>query len=238
MNRSKWIAAAVSALLLAGAASAAEKPVKTKDAAKKKTTAAAKFAAGPDKTKLLDPSSLSATAPDVFKVRFDTSKGPFVVEVHRDWSPNGADRLYNLVTNGFYDDVRFFRVVSGFMAQFGLHSDPAVTKAWKPALIEDDPVAQSNVRGTVTFAMRGPDTRTTQLFINYVDNARLDRMGFSPVGQVVEGMDVVDSLYGGYGEGAPRGRGPDQNRIMEEGNEYLSKNFPDLDFVKSARVVE
>lgn len=188
--------------------------------------------------KLLDPSTLTAKAPDVFKVRFDTTEGPFVVEVTRAWAPNGADRVYNLVTNGFYDDTRFFRVVSGFMTQFGINGDPAVGAAWKTATIADDPVAQSNVRGTVTFAMRGPNTRTTQLFINTVDNLRLDNMGFAPVGKVIEGMEVVNALYAGYGEGRPRGRGPDQMRIQAEGNAYLDELFPELDSIRTARIVE
>lgn len=188
--------------------------------------------------KLLDPASLTAKAPDVFKVRFETTEGPFVVEVTRAWAPNGADRIYNLVSNGYYDGVRFFRVVSGFMTQFGINGDPAVNTAWKQATIDDDPVSQSNVRGTVTFAMRGPNTRTTQLFINTVDNIRLDTMGFAPVGKVVEGMDVVDKLYAGYGEGRPRGRGPDQMRLQAEGNAYLDELFPDLDSVVTARIVK
>ena len=186
---------------------------------------------------LLQPATLTATAPDVYKVAFDTSKGPFVVEVHREWAPNGADRFYNLVRNGYYDDVRFFRVVSGFMAQFGLHGDPAINTAWDDASIPDDPVVQSNTRGMMTFAMAGPNTRTTQVYINLVDNARLDRMGFAPFGKVVEGMEVVDALHSGYGEGAPRGRGPRQDRIATEGNAYLAAEFPELDYVKTARIV-
>ena len=144
----------------------------------------------------------------MFKANFDTSKGTFVIEVHRDWAPIGADRFYNLVKNGFYDDVRFFRVIPGFMAQFGIHGTPAVAKLWRPRAIKDDPVKQSNKRGYVTFATAGPNTRTTQLFINFGDNAALDKQGFAPFGQVVTGMDVVDKIYNGYGEGAPRGAGP------------------------------
>ncbi|HEX7705493.1 MAG TPA: peptidylprolyl isomerase [Thermoanaerobaculia bacterium] len=183
---------------------------------------------------LLDPAKLEAKAPDVFAAEFETSKGSFVIEVHREWAPNGADRFYNLVSNGYYDGVRFFRVVSGFMAQFGINGDPKVNAAWQPSTIPDDAVNQSNIRGMVTFAMRGPDTRTTQIFINYVDNARLDSMGFAPFGKVIEGMDVVDALHAGYGEGAPRGRGPAQDRIQSEGNTYLEAEFPELDFVKKA----
>jgi peptidyl-prolyl cis-trans isomerase A (cyclophilin A) len=177
-------------------------------------------------------------APDTFKAKFSTSKGDFTILVERAWSPLGADRFYCLVKNGYYDDVRFFRVVEGFMAQFGIHGNPEVNKVWREASIKDDPVVKSNLRGWVTYAMRGPNTRTTQLFINYADkNKMLDGQGFSPFGQVVEGMEVVDKLYSGYGEGAPRGSGPNQMRIQSEGNAYLSKEFKDLDYVKSARIV-
>lgn len=186
---------------------------------------------------LLTPDSLSETAPDVFQARFETSKGDFVIEVHRSWSPNGADRFYNLVGNGYYDDVRFFRVIAGFMAQFGIHGDAAVSAAWRGRRITDDPVAQSNVRGFVSYAKLGAHSRTTQVFINFGDNSRLDGMGFPPFGRVTEGMDVVDALYSGYGEGAPSGTGPDQARIQLEGNAYLKENFPDLDFVRKATIV-
>lgn len=189
--------------------------------------------------RLLDPSKLTEKAPEVFRARFETSKGPFVIEVHRDWAPKGADRFYNLVKNGFYDDCRFFRVLSGFMAQFGINGNPAVQKHWQKAAVQDDPVTQSNTRGMVTFAMAGPNTRTTQLFINYADrNAFLDQSGFSPFGKVVEGMEVVDSLFADYGEGSPRGNGPDQGRIQDEGNAYLAKDFPKLDYVKTATIVK
>ena len=233
MNASKWMMAGVVALALMSENAAAD-GAKSKEKAKDAPAAAAKAV---DTKSLLDPSKLTAKAPDVFAARFETSKGAFVIEVHREWSPNGADRFYNLVTNGFYDDARFFRVVSGFMAQFGINGDPAVNEAWKPALIDDDPVKKSNARGMVSFAMRGPNTRTTQLFINFNDNNRLDSMGFSPFGSVVEGMDVVDALYSGYGEGAPRGRGPAQDRIQSEGNAYLNASFPELDYIKTARIV-
>ncbi len=186
---------------------------------------------------LLAPDSLTETAPDVFRASFETSRGNFVVEVHRDWSPNGADRFYNLVANGYYDNVRFFRVIAGFMAQFGIHGDTAVSAAWRSHRIDDDSVKQSNTRGFVSYAMGGPNTRTTQVFINYVDNSRLDGMGFSPFGQVVEGMEVVDSLYSGYGESKPRGRGPEQRKIQDEGNAYLKRDFQHLDFVRTATIV-
>ena len=184
-----------------------------------------------------NPAALKEQAPPVYKVEFDTSKGPFVIEVHRDWAPNGADRFYNLVKNGFYDDVRFFRVIEGFMAQFGVNGDPKVSAAWREARIKDDPVKVSNKRTFVTFATAGPNTRTTQVFVNYGDNSNLDSQGFSPFGQVVSGMKVVDSLYGGYGEGAPGGRGPNQARVQSDGNAYLASAFPNLDYVKKATIV-
>ncbi len=183
-----------------------------------------------------DPSSLNEKAPDVYKAKFDTSKGTFVIEVHRDWSPNGADRFYNLVKNGFFNDARFFRVIEGFMVQFGISGNPDLSAVWREARIPDDPVKQSNTRGTVSFATAGPGTRTTQVFINFGDNAGLDGQGFSPFGQVVSGMDVVDSFFKGYGEGAPRGQGPDQGRVQTEGNAYLMTDFPKLDYVKKATI--
>ncbi len=189
--------------------------------------------------KLSNPAALTEQAPATFKANFDTSKGLFVVEVHRDWAPIGADRFYNLVKSGFYDDVRFFRVIEGFMAQFGIHGNPAVMKSWRSAQIKDDPVKQSNKRGYVVFATGGPNTRTTQLFINFGDNSRgLDGQGFAPFGQVVTGMDVVDKIYNGYGEGAPRGNGPDQGRLQAEGNAYLNKDFPKLDYIKTATIAK
>ena len=185
---------------------------------------------------LMNPAALNAPAPATYKAKFDTSKGAFEIEVHRDWAPAGADRFYNLVKNGFFDNARFFRVVSGFMVQFGIHGDPNVSAQWRQARINDDPVKQSNGRGMVTFATAGPNTRTTQVFINFADNARLDGMGFAPFGQVVSGMNVVDSLYSGYGEGAPSGRGPDQGRMQQEGNAYLMKDFGKLDYIKKASI--
>jgi peptidyl-prolyl cis-trans isomerase A (cyclophilin A) len=187
--------------------------------------------------KLRNPAALKEQAPATFKVNFDTSKGPFEVTVHRDWAPNGADRFYNLVKNGFYDDVRFFRVIPNFMAQFGIHGNPSVMAAWRQAQIKDDPVKQSNKRGYVVFATAGPNTRTTQLFINFGDNTGLDKQGFAPFGQVTKGMDVVDKIYDGYGEGAPRGKGPEQGRLQNEGNAYLTKEFPKLDYIKTATIV-
>jgi peptidyl-prolyl cis-trans isomerase A (cyclophilin A) len=189
---------------------------------------------------LLQPKSatMTQTAPATFKVKFQTTKGDFVVESQRDWAPRGVDRFYNLVQNGFYDGVCFFRVISGFMAQFGIHGDPKVSAAWRQERIQDDPVKQSNKRGYLSFAMAGPNTRTTQLFINYADNSRLDQTGFAPIGRVVEGMEVVDRFYADYGEGAPQGKGPDQGRLQAEGGRYLSKDFPQLDCISKATLLK
>lgn len=191
----------------------------------------------PVKEKLMNPATLNEKAPETYRARFETSKGPVTIEVHRDWAPNGADRFYNLVKNGYYDNCRFFRVISGFMVQFGIHGDPSVASVWRGARLKDDPVKKSNTRGKITFATSGPDSRTTQVFINFADkNRQLDAMGFAPFGEVVEGMDIVDKLYADFGEGAPSGRGPDQGRIQAEGNAYLMKDFSELDFVKSATI--
>ena len=176
-------------------------------------------------------------APSQYTVELDTTKGPIVIEVQRDWAPHGADRFYELVQNGYYNDVAFFRVIGGFMAQVGISGDPALNAKWRENRIPDDPVKGSNTRGTVSFATSGPNSRTTQFFINFGDNSRLDAMGFAPFGKVKD-MAPVDALYDGYGEGAPRGRGPAQGRIQAEGNAYLKKDFPKLDYIKSARVIE
>jgi peptidyl-prolyl cis-trans isomerase A (cyclophilin A) len=183
-----------------------------------------------------NPAALKEQAPATYKARFDTSKGVFVVQVNRAWAPNGADRFYNLVKNGFYDNVRFFRVVSGFMVQFGINGDPALSAKWRDARIQDDKVTQSNRRGFITYAMAGPNTRTSQVFINLADNTGLDSQGFPPFGQVISGMDVIDKLNAEYGDGAPRGRGPDQGRLQMEGNAYLAKDYPRMDFVKQATI--
>jgi peptidyl-prolyl cis-trans isomerase A (cyclophilin A) len=192
--------------------------------------------ANPSGNALLNPAALNEQAPATYKVRFDTSKGSFVVEVHRDWAPHGADRFYNLVKNGFYDNARFFRVISGFMVQFGINGDPQVSAKWRHANIQDDPVRASNHAGYITFATAGPNTRTTQVFINHADNQALDGQGFAPFGQVTSGMSVVKALYSGYGEGAPQGAGPEQGRIQSEGNKYLISAFPKLDYIKKATV--
>ena len=188
--------------------------------------------------KLRNPAALTEQAPARYKADFDTSRGKFTVTVTRAWAPIGADRFYNLVKNGFYDDVRFFRVINGFMAQFGIHGTPTIQAAWRRVPLKDDPVKQSNKRGFLTFATAGPNTRTTQLFINFRDNANLDGMGFAAFGEVTTGMDVVDMIYSGYGEGAPRGRGPDQGRLQAEGNAYLAKDFPKLDYIKTATIAK
>jgi peptidyl-prolyl cis-trans isomerase A (cyclophilin A) len=185
---------------------------------------------------LSNPAALTEQAPATYKVKFDTTKGAFVVQVTRAWAPIGADRFYNLVKNGFYDNVRFFRVISGFMVQFGINGDPGVMAKWRDAPMKDDPVTQSNKRGYITFATAGPNTRTSQVFINFNNNTQLDTMGVAPFGRVISGMDVVDKLNAEYGEGAPGGRGPDQSRMQSEGNAYLAKDFPRLDSVKKATI--
>jgi len=196
------------------------------------------LAAGPAlaQSKLANPAALNEPAPATYKAKFDTSKGVFVIEVTRAWAPQGADRFYNLVKNGFFDNTRFFRVIPNFMVQFGISGDPALNTKWRVARIPDDRPAQSNTRGMVTFATSGPNARTTQVFINFKNNSRLDPLGFAPFGKVVSGMNVVDALNGEYGEGAPDGRGPDQMRLQAEGNAYLAKDFPRMDFVKKATI--
>ena len=177
------------------------------------------------------PAATATPAPDSFRVTFETTRGNFVVNVIRAWSPRGADRFHDLVNAGYFTNIAFFRVLPGFVAQFGMHGDPAVNRQWEGRSIPDDPVVQSNERGTIVFATSGPNTRSNQVFINFSDNARLDGMGFSPFGRVVEGMSVVDSIHAGYGET------PDQARIGAEGNAYLERRFPRLDYIKFARIV-
>jgi len=200
--------------------------------------AAAKAPAATAKASIDKPQTLTERASDVYRARFSTSRGDFVIEVHRDWAPLAADRFFNLVKYGYYNETRFFRVVRGFMAQIGISGKPELNATWREQRIADDPVKKSNLRGFVSFATAGPGTRTTQFFINYVDgNSRLDSMGFAPFGQVVSGMDIVDALYAEYGEGAPQGRGPSQGRMQEEGNTYLQRDFPQLDYVKEATIL-
>ncbi len=193
-----------------------------------------------DVTTLLNPdeAELNAAAPSTFTAKFETSEGDFLVKFNRSWSPNGVDRVYYLIKSGFYEGVRFFRVIDGFMAQFGYHGNPDVINVWSQKTIPDDPVVQSNLREYVTFAKSAaPNSRSTQLFINYVDNSYLDQSGFSPIGKVVQGMEVVDNLYSGYGEGAPRGTGPSQQTIQQRGNEYLNAEFPELDYIEKITIV-
>jgi len=179
---------------------------------------------------LLHPASLHATAPAVYDVKFHTTKGDFTMQVTRAWAPIGADRFYNLVEHHFYDGAAFFRVIQGFVVQFGINANPHISAVWQRADIKDDPVSQSNGPGYVTFATGGPNTRTTQVFISLVNNARLDAMGFAPFGKIIEGMDVVNQLYSGYGES------PDQGKIQSQGKAYLEKSFPKLDAIITARV--
>lgn len=178
------------------------------------------------------------TALDLYRAAFETSKGRFVIEVHRDWAPLGADRFYNLVRAGFFDDSRFFRVAPDFIAQFGIPGDPSVTRVWQDRTFPDDPEREKNLRGTVAFAMKGPNDRRTQLYVNLRDNARNDGQGFAIIGRVIEGMEVVDSLYSGYGETSGGGmRAGRQQRLLEEGNAYLDREFPNLDRIVRASVV-
>lgn len=204
-------------------------------------------AAGPDEpaevnSKLRNPPKHHDPAPATYQIEMETTKGSFTVTCHRDWAPNGADRLYWLVENGYYQDIAFFRVLNGFMAQFGIHGAPELNGVYQDPrgkhAIEDDPKGvQSNTRGRLTFATAGPNTRTSQLFINYGDNSNLDPMGFTPVCEVDgSGMSVVDKIFNGYGEGAPRGAGPRQDFIVKRGNDYLRQNFPELDYLKSATI--
>lgn len=197
-------------------------------------------APAPEPPPLLNPggAAMQQQAPDSFKVLFETTAGDFVVQVVRDWAPLGADRFYNMARHGYFDGVRFFRMVPRFVVQFGLHGDTAVTRAWRGSTILDDSVRTSNRRGTLTFATAGPNTRANQFFVNLVDNARLDAQGFAPIGRVIGGMDTVDRFHAGYGEMAPSGQGPNQGRIMAEGEAYLAAEFPLLDRIVRARLLE
>lgn len=186
---------------------------------------------------LLDPSKATEQAPEKFSVKFETTEGEIIIDVDQSLAPRGADRFYNLVKIGYYDDVAFFRVIQGFMAQIGIHGNGKVNAVWRNARIDDDETGKaSNTRGMVSFATAGPNTRTSQFFINFEDNSRLDRMGFAPFGKVRD-MAVVDKLHNGYGEGFPRGAGPDQNELQEKGNTYLREKFPELDYIKKATIL-
>src|SRR6202795_909767 len=211
-------------------AAPAQTPAQPKSATGTTTTHKAP-AASPYDRALLRPALLIAKAPATYQVKFTTTKGDFTLSVTRAWAPVGADRFYNLVRRHFYDNTSFFRVLKGFVVQWGISAYPPVSAAWSRAPIKDDPVVQSNLRGSITYAMGGPNTRTTQVFINLVDNNRLDGMGFSAFGLVTEGMDVVEALYAGYGEGAPDGQGPQQDLIEKSGRPYLDKGFAKLDSI-------
>ncbi|MGC8728768.1 MAG: peptidylprolyl isomerase [Elusimicrobiales bacterium] len=223
----------ISFLLILSVISCADKNLDKKD----NKISAQTTEKGANMNKLSNPNLLNETAPENFKVRFKTTKGDFLVEVKREWAPKGADRFYNLVKNGFYNEAAFFRVIKGFVAQFGINKDPNISAKWREAVIDDDPVKISNSRGTISFATAGPNTRTTQLFINFKDNQRLDSMGFSPFAKVIEGMNVVDNLYSDYGEGEPYGNGPSQSKIQTEGNSYLKSYFPKLDYIISTEII-
>lgn len=180
----------------------------------------------------------SETAPDVFVVKFETTKGEFAIQAHRDWAPRGVDRFFNLTRTRFFDDSRFFRVRAGFIVQFGIPGDAIVAKRWEHEKLEDDTARRSNTRGFVSYAMTGPNERTTQLFINLSDNSRLDREGFAPIGEVTSGMDVVNRLYAGYGESAGGGmRGGNQGKMFAEGNAFLDREFALLDKIIRAAVL-
>ncbi len=183
---------------------------------------------------------VQAAAPESYRVKMETTKGTFYIDVTRSWCPTGADHFYRLVNAGFYNDCAFFRVIDDFMAQVGINGDPEVQRGWRDQTIQDDAVKKSNLRGYVSFAKTGaPNSRTTQIFINFGDNRRLDEFGFAPFGTVSKtGMKVVDALYSGYGEGAPSGRGPSQSRIQSEGNPYLKREFPRLDYITKATIVK
>ena len=180
----------------------------------------------------------SGPSPTQFKVDLDTTKGHVVLLVHRDWSPLGADRFYELTKMGFYDDNRFFRVLKGFIVQWGVNGEPKINKSWSEIQIKDDPPKVQNKIGTVVFAAAGPNSRTTQIFINLGDNSgSLDPQGFTPFGEVISGLDIVQSFYSGYGEGPPSGGGPDQAAIADIGNPYLEEHYPKLDYIKKAKIV-
>jgi len=187
---------------------------------------------------LLIPSLAHEQAPASYKARFETTKGSFVVKVEREWAPNGADRFFNLTKIGYFEDIAFFRAIEGFVVQFGISGNAEINQQWANARIKDDPVKYSNKRSYVTFAMAGPNSRTTQLFINLRDNSELDSQGFAPIGRVIEGMSVIDSLYTGYGEMAPKGKGPRSRVLNARGNDYLRMQFPDLDYINNVVVLE
>ncbi len=185
---------------------------------------------------LYAPALAREEAPKQFRARFETTKGDFVVAVTRSWAPRGADRFYNLVRVGYFNEVSFYRVLEGYIAQFGTHGNPEVNRLWGDAAIGDDPVQESNLRGTIAFAQQAPNSRTTQMYINLRDNVDLDDSGLAPFGQVVEGMPIIDSLYSGFGELHPKGDGPRPNLLQNLGNKYLKRQFPDLDYILKATI--
>src|ERR1700688_4126914 len=226
----------IAAAIPASAQTGNTAPAKPKFSSAQKSTAtktSASTAAKSYDRALLHPALLKDKAPETYQVKFETSKGDFTVSVTRAWAPLGADRFYNLAKHHFFDNESFFRVLKGFVAQFGISAYPPVNAVWEKATIKDDPVTQSNKKYFLTFATAGPNTRTTQLFINLADNPRLDGMGFAPFGQVTDGMNVIDTLYADYGEGAPGGSGPNQDEIQKQGKPYLDKNFPKLDYIRT-----
>jgi len=234
MKRAIFKIAIVGAVVFGVAAANASAQAQTSSSTPKPATTATHHAAASTGTDpaLLHPATLTAKAPDVYEVTFDTTKGTFVLQVTRAWAPLGADRFYNLVRHHFYDGVVFFRVVPGFVVQFGLGPNPAVNKAWENAKIKDDPVSQSNAPGTITFATAGANTRTTQVFINLGNNAGLDQQGFAAFGKVTSGMDVIQNFYSGYGDTTTN----DQGNITTGGKAYLDKTYPKLDAIKTARI--
>src|ERR1700692_595918 len=237
MSYSSKIALLFYACSIISIAAAAQTPA---PAPAKKPAAAAKAPAAratPYDSALLQPTTIIGRAPAEYDVKFVTTQGEFTVHVTRAWAPNGADRFYNLVRHHFYDGAAFFRVLPGFMAQFGLSAYPEVSKVWENATIKDDPIVQSNHRGFVSFATSGPNTRTTQVFSNYGNNEAVDKSGFSAFAVVSDGMEVVDKLYNGYGEGAPDGHGPDQGLLGSRGRAYFEKGFPKVDIIRSATLL-
>jgi peptidyl-prolyl cis-trans isomerase A (cyclophilin A) len=199
--------------------------------------ALAACSSSPEPPKQQAASPKNEPTPEVFRVKLDTSKGPVILECHRDWAPKGVDHFYTLVKLGYYDGNRFFRAVHNFV-QFGISGDPKTNQLWSTAFISDDPVKESNVRGAISYAKDGPNRRSTQLFINLRDNKPLDKQGFAPIGKVVDGMDVVDTFYSSYGEMPSRGgQGPDPSKIEVEGNDYLANHFPRLDYISKATLV-
>ncbi len=237
----------LTAALVVGALtlSSCDKQKKAADAARSESTSAVPQPAEDSSTgatsltaaPLIVPPESDDKAPDTFRVKLETTKGTVHMRIHRAWAPKGVDRFYTLVNAGFFESVALFRVIPGFVAQFGIHGNPETAGLWRNHTISDDPVKHKNRRGTVVFATAGPNTRTTQLFINLADNTNLDAMGFSPIGEI-ENMEAVDAFYSGYGEGAPNGNGPDQRAMQERGNAYLHVEFPKLDYITRAEVLE